>query len=244
MRLLLTRPSPDAERTAAALHARGHSVVIAPLLDVQPIANAEIGAGPWAAILVTSANAAHAISLHGRRHALVGVPVFAVGERSAQAIGSVGFTAVTSADGDVNALARLVAARLPPPASLLYLAGEERSGDLAGVLRAQGFAVDTVAIYRAVMAEQFPPAAADALASGLDGVLHYSRRSAQAYVHAARHSNMLAKALGLAHFCLSAQVAEPLTAAGATKISIAARPNEAELLALIGSVSPAMHSPN
>jgi uroporphyrinogen-III synthase len=233
VRLLLTRPPPDAERTAVALRAHGHSVVIGPLLDIQPIVNAEIGAGPWAAVLVTSANAAHAISRHGRRDALVRVPAFAVGERSAQAIGGAGFTAVTSADGDVNALAKLVAARLRPPAQLLYLAGEERSGDLAGALRAQGFAVETVVVYRAVMVEQFPQAAADALASGLDGVLHYSRRSAEAYIKAARQSDMLAKALGLAHYCLSAQVAEPLAAAGAARISIASRPNEAGLHALI-----------
>jgi uroporphyrinogen-III synthase len=237
-RLLLTRPPHDAERTAAVLRARGHSVVLAPLLQIQVIADAEIGAGPWAAILVTSANAVHALLLHGRREALVRVPVFAVGERSAQAIGSAGFASVTSAHGDVNALARLVVARLRPPARLLYLAGEERSGDLAGALRAEGFAVDTVAIYRAVAVEQFPQAAADALASGLDGVLHYSRRSAQTYIDAARHSDMLAKALGPAHYCLSVQVAEPLTAAGATKVSIATHPNEAALLALIGSVSP------
>jgi hypothetical protein len=37
------------------------------------------------------------------------------------------------------------------------------------------------------------------------------------------------------HFCLSDQVAEPLTAAGARTVRIAARPDEAALIALIGS---------
>jgi uroporphyrinogen-III synthase len=237
-RLLLTRPPHDAERTAAALRDRGHSVVMAPLLHIQPIANAEIGAGPWAAVLVTSANAALAVSRHGRRDALVQVPVFAVGERSAKAVEVAGFTSVTSAGGDVNDLAKLVAACLQPPGRLLYLAGEERSGDLAGVLCDKGFAVDTVAIYRAVTVERFPQAAADALATGLDGVLHYSGRSAQAYINAARHSDLLAKALGPTHYCLSAQVAAPLAAAGATRVSIASQPNEAVLLALIGPNGP------
>jgi hypothetical protein len=35
------------------------------------------------------------------------------------------------------------------------------------------------------------------------------------------------------HFCLSAQVAAPLAAAGATTVDIAGAPNEAALLALI-----------
>jgi uroporphyrinogen-III synthase len=244
VRLLITRPPPDAERTAAALHALGHGVVIAPLLDVQLVANAKIGAGPWAGVLVTSANAAQAIVQHQAHASLVGVRAFTVGERSAQAMRAAGFAAVTSADGDVHNLARVVAAHLNVPARLLYLAGEERSGDLAGALRGHGFAVDTVAIYRATTAEQFSQAAIDALTRGLDGVLHYSRRSAEAYVDAARQSGILAKALGLAHYCLSAQVAEPLTAAGATKVSIAAAPNEAALLALIGANTPQTHSPN
>ncbi len=48
-------------------------------------------------------------------------------------------------------------------------------------------------IYRAIAATGLPPAAADALASGIDGVLHFSRRSAEAYVDAARAAGMLAK---------------------------------------------------
>ena len=57
------------------------------------------------------------------------LPVFAVGRRSAEAMAAAGFADVTSADGDVSDLAQLVAARLKPAARLLYLAGEDRSGD-------------------------------------------------------------------------------------------------------------------
>ena len=64
MRLLLTRPEADAQRTAQALRALGHEAIIAPLLRIAVTANAEIGSGPWAAILITSANAAHAIATH------------------------------------------------------------------------------------------------------------------------------------------------------------------------------------
>ena len=64
MRILVTRPAADAERTAAALRARGHEAIVAPLLSVEFLSDAELGAGPWAAILVTSANAARAIAAH------------------------------------------------------------------------------------------------------------------------------------------------------------------------------------
>jgi uroporphyrinogen-III synthase len=233
VRLLLTRPEPDAQRTAAALRAQGHDVIAAPLLRIEPRAEAQIGTGPWAAILITSANAAHPIALHARITPLRALPVFAVGRRSAEAMGLAGFANVTSADGNVSDLARLVAARLQPAVPLLYLAGEDRSGDLAGDLRARGFTVETIIIYRAIAATSLPPAAAQALASGLDGVLHFSRRSAEVFVGAARAAGVLESALQAAHFCLSAPIAEPLAQAGAADIRVAERPNEPVLLALI-----------
>ena len=166
MRLLVTRPEADAERTATALRACGHTVVVAPLLRIEPVEDAEIAAGPFAAILVTSANAAPAIARHRRFTELRALPVFAVGERSAQAMRSAGFTDVTSADGDVRDLARLVAQRVKGGASLLYLVGADRAGDLAGRLSGQGFVVRTVVIYRAIAAAVLPSAVADALAGG------------------------------------------------------------------------------
>jgi uroporphyrinogen-III synthase len=235
VRLLLTRPEPDAQRTATALRAQGHDVIAAPLLRIEPVADAKIRKGPWAAILITSANAAHAVATHAGVTPLRTLPVFAVGRRSAEAMAAAGFADVTSGDGDVSDLARLVAAQIQSTAPLLYLAGEDRSGDLAGELRARGFAVEITIIYRAVAATGLPPAAADALASGIDGVLHFSRRSAEAYVNAARAAGLLAKALKPVHFCLSAQIAEPLAQAGAADIRIAERPNEALLIALIAA---------
>jgi uroporphyrinogen-III synthase len=233
VRLLLTRPEPDVQRTAAALRAQGHDVIVAPLLRIEPAPEAQIGAGPWAAILITSANAAHAAAAHAHVAPLRALPVFAVARRSADAMAAAGFADVTSADGNVSDLSRLVAARMPPAAPLLYLAGEDRSGDLAGDLHTRGFAVETVIIYRAIVTSGLPPALADALASGIDGVLHFSRRSAETYVDVARAAGTVANALKPVHFCLSAQVAEPLAQAGAADVRVAARPNEAVLLALI-----------
>jgi uroporphyrinogen-III synthase len=234
VRLLLTRPETDAQRTAAALRTLGHEAIVAPLLQIAILANTGIGPGLWAAILITSANAARAIATHTTAvtqfHAL---PVFTVGQRSAQAMAAAGFADVSSADGGVAELAHLVAARVAPGASLLYLAGEDRSGDLAGDLGARGFAVQTAVIYRAVAAASLPRVAAEALANGIDGVLHFSRRSAETYVEAARGTDMLAAALKPVQYCISAQVAEPLSRAGAADIRAALEPSEAALIALI-----------
>ena len=233
MRLLLTRPEPDNERTAAALRALGHEVLLAPLLHIEFVTGADLGAPPWGGVLLTSANGARAIARHARRGELAGLPVVAVGESSADAARAAGFADVTSADGDANDLARLAVrrfagTRLP----LLYLAGEDRSGDLAGVLSSQGLTVRTVVVYRAAKARSLPPAARAALEQGeIDGVLHFSRRSVESYLDCGR--DMIRQALAPVHFCLSARAAEPLRLAGAARIQVAAQPDEASLLALV-----------
>jgi len=234
VRLLVTRPKIDAEHTAAALRSLGHEAIIAPLLHITVAADARIGSGPWAAIVITSANAAHAIAVHPDLTQLRALPVFTVGRRSAQAIIAAGFADVSNADGGVTELSNLAAARVRPGASLLYLAGEDRAGDLAGDLRTRGFAVQTAVIYRAVAAASLPRLAVEALASGIGGVLHFSRRSAETYVAAARTADMLAAALKPVHYCISAEVAETLSRKGATEVRTAAQPSEAALIALIG----------
>jgi uroporphyrinogen-III synthase len=237
MRLLVTRPAPDGERTAASLRARGHSVMLAPLLSIEPEPAADLGPGPWGGVLITSANAARAIAAHPRRDELVALPLFAVGRRSAEAARAAGFADVVSADGDAAALARLVVARDQKPQvrlPLLYLVGEDRAADLAGALAAHGIATQTIVVYRAVVATSLPPDVKDALAAGaIDGVLHYSRRSADAFTALALAAVIDLKQLVTKHYCLSSEVAEPLRQAGVTAPLVAASPDEAALFALI-----------
>jgi uroporphyrinogen-III synthase len=235
VRLLVTRPESDAERTAAALRERGNAVVTAPLLRIEAILDAPIDTEHWGAILITSANAAAALALHGRKDALLDVPVFAVGDRSTEAMRAAGFANVASAGGAVGDLMRLVSERLQPQAPLLYLAGEDRARDVAGALGANGFTVRTIVLYRAVLAKVLPQEASAALADGLDGVLHFSRRSADAYVESARAAGLLSRALEPVQFCLSEQIAAPLRRAGAALVRVAARPNEAALIELISA---------
>jgi uroporphyrinogen-III synthase len=236
MRLLVTRPEPDNERTAAMLRAQGHEVVLAPLLRIEAIAGADLGAPPFAAILLTSANGARAISAHPRHGELIALPVLAVGNSSADAARAAGFAIVESADGDGRDLARLAAKRFAGAGSppLLYFAGEDRARDLAGELVALGLNVRVIVIYRAAKATQFPPAARTALEQGhIDGVLHFSRRSVETFVECSQALG--APALAPVHYCLSARAAEPLQRAGASHIRLAPHPDEASLLALVAS---------
>ncbi|HKN41898.1 MAG TPA: uroporphyrinogen-III synthase, partial [Sphingomicrobium sp.] len=145
MRVVVTRPQADSERTAAALEALGHEVLVTPLMRIEPVA-ADL-AGTWSAIVITSANALQAVP--ATADGVKPLPVFAVGDRSAEAARRAGFAEVSSANGDIKGLARLVAARaVGAKAPLLYLAGEDRAGDLVAQLAARGIEAEMKVVYR------------------------------------------------------------------------------------------------
>ena len=240
MHLLVTRPERDGERTAQALRARGHAVVLAPLLRTENV-DFVLPEQAFSAVVLTSANAARAIVDHPGRAQLTAMTAFTVGRRTAEAARAVGFRDVRSADGDKRDLVDLLRADLlrtdllrmesSGRAPLLYLAGEDRAGDLA----AAGLPVHTAVVYRALKAAHFPPPVAAALAQrAIDGVLHFSTRSAEAYLDCAARGGFSDHALAPVHYCLSRQVAAPLSAAGAVALRVAARPDEMAMLELVG----------
>ena len=235
MRLLVTRPQPDAERTASALRARGHEVMVVPLLLIEAVA-ADLGRGPWDALVMTSANSCRAAANHPRRNELMALPVFVVGRYGADTARTAGFTDVVSAGGDAKELAKLLKTRFSArDRRLLYLAGEDRAADLAGEVAAQGILMKTVVIYRAIKVMQFPPYARDAIAGGkIEGVLHFSRRTAEAYLSCAA-AGILDRALAPFHYCLSPQIARPLMEAGATTVRVSARPDKPAMMELVGA---------
>src|SRR5262245_50442269 len=245
MAVLVTRPLPDGATTAADLRAQGFEVVAAPMLRFEPFGFDAEAETPYGGIIVTSANALRAIESQLAGSPLLKLPLFAVGERTAAVARAAGFKKIVSADGDAAALRDLVidaakAKKLKKKSPLLYLAGEEVSRDLAGELREQGFEVTTHIAYRMVPAKKLPGEVIDGFAAGrIEAVLHYSRRSAQAFVEAARAGGVEISALALPQCCISAAVAEIVREAGATQVTVAARPDENALFEALKRALPA-----
>lgn len=236
MSVLVTRPSPDNTRTADALRAQGLEVLLAPMLRFEPVAlPAELDPN-ISAVIVTSANALRAVQSRIESSPLRDLPLFAVGAQTAAAASEAGFTDVISADADSAALRALIAktakaGKIAIHANLLYLAAADVSRDLAGELSEDGFHMVTQTVYRMAPMTTLPRDVCDAFAShGIRAVLHYSRRSAKAFVAAARGDGVEISALSVPHCCLSAAIAEVLREAGASQVTVAARPDESALL--------------
>ena len=228
---------PMANAPPTALRARGHEVLVAPLMRVEPVA-ADLRGG-WGGVIITSANAPGAIAAHPARAALIKLPVFAVGRRSAEAARQAGFSDVTSAGGDVRDLVRLIAARRADAAApLLYLAGEDRAADLIGELgRARHRRRDAGRLSRG---DRAVSARADRGAQGRRdrrgaAFFQAQRRQLPRRRQPGRHRRT--QALAVRHLCLSAQIAEPLAAPAPSASPSPPRPDEAALIELLWSLS-------
>ena len=233
MRLLVTRPQPDAARTATRLEALGHEVLVAPLLKTEllPLARR---ADP-AAIAVTSRNGVRALAAWPESSAWRKRPLFAVGEATAAAAREAGFSDVRSADGDGAALAAAIVKALPIEAGrILYPAAEARSPVLEETLRAAHFSVDAVVAYRMAAAGSLPTEVTEALRSGsIDGVLLYSKRSAETFLallDAAGQGAVLAR---LRLFVMSNAVAAVFRGRDVADVEVAPSPREDDLVGLI-----------
>lgn len=222
-RVWVTRAEPGASRTAARLRDMGLDPVVHPLLIVEPLTPPLPDLDRFAALAFTSANGVAAFSALTLRRDR---PVFAVGQTTAQAALRAGFVAVRSAEGDLTALARLIAAELSD-AVLLSPQAETPAGDLPAALEAVGarnVAVQPLAVYRTV--EASPPAP-----PAYEAVLIHSPRAARALASwlEIRPSRDQAEAV---YACISPAAAFPLTALGLAP-SISEQPNEETLLATL-----------
>src|SRR5260370_9263877 len=203
MAVVVTGPHPDEGTPAVALRAKGYEVLRAPMLRLEPVAFHDDMNARYGAVIVTSANALRSIEPHLKGHRLLELPLFAVGEQTAVAARRAGFTHVLSANGDAAGLRDLVlervkAKQLKKGSTLLYLAGADLERDLAGELGEHGLRVVTQTTYRMAPVGSLPREVCDAFAANrIEAVLHYSRRSARAFLDAARAGGGEKSALAL-----------------------------------------------
>lgn len=224
MRLLVTRPAADAQSLAAELEARGHSVLCAPAIEIVMNHDAAPDLAGVDGLAFTSANGARAFQpfVPDARH----LPAYAVGPQTAAALDAAGFPNVHIADGDVASLAGIITADCPR-GPVLHISGRNQAGDLAAALQAAGCAARRSILYEARAVKNLPPDVLVALRDrALDGVLLYSKRSAEIFYRLAGAANVDASLLKA--FCLSAGVGDIARAAGANT-HVAEFPDDAHI---------------
>lgn len=205
MRLLLTRPAEEGERTRQACEAAGHKVLLSPVLRFEPLP-VTLDLTGVQALAVTSRQGLRSLAQATTRR---DPPLFAVGAATAALARDAGFRSVESAEGDLSALARLLAGRLSPAGgAILHATGTERAGDLAESVPLQNFTIVRTELYQARPLDELDRTTREVLAHGqLDAVAFFSPRSAGIFVTLVRQAGLAETCAGLLAACLSPAVA-------------------------------------
>lgn len=235
MRLLVTRPEPDAKALARRLVALGHEATIEPLIHIEfPFKEALPSTGIQA-LIATSRNGVRALMRNPACNALTAKPVFAVGAATANCCGRAGFQTIYTGKGTAPELIPLISAECNAEAGpILHLAGEVLAADIKTPLEKQGFGVLAPVIYRSIPANRLSESVKLDLANDrFDGVILMSPRSAQIFQGFILCEKLTGAIRQLLLFCLSEAVAASLSALGEVRTRIAVKPELEDLLALI-----------
>jgi uroporphyrinogen-III synthase len=232
MRMLITRPEPDAEATRERLAALDIAAEIAPVMTRQTLAANLPPAAGFAGIALTSTNALRALEDMSALEQFRAVPAFAVGDRTAHEARQHGFNKVSAAEGTLESLATMIALARPA-GPVFYPAGKHLSGDLARALAPRGLMVVTTPVYEMVAETALPDSIrADLAAGGFGAVLCYSRRTAE--IFCALTADVIAPETRrhLPIICLSENVAQPLLEHRFSRVLLADHPSEEAMMTL------------
>lgn len=236
MRVLIIRPEREATALATALSERGHAPVIAPIFRLEflhPPSDFSANLAACQAVLLTSANGARALAEASEQR---GRPILAVGDTTASTAEGLGFSAVTSASGDGEALADLVRQRLAPKdGPLLHVSGKEPGFDLAAALAPRGsepgFEVNRVALYDAREETTLPDSARAALeAHALDAATFFSPRAAGVFANMVEDAGLASALRGVSAIGISPAALEPLIGLPFKATIAAAKPTRQAVL--------------
>lgn len=234
MRFLVTRPQPDCKATADRLRALGHDAEEWPLLKFRADAPSTFDLSAVGALAFTSRRAVDALIGHSQLCALKELPVFTVGDKTAEACRDLGFKTVQSANSDVRGLAKLILGTRSKFTGddVLYLAPLDRAGDLAGLLESSSLRCQTVSIYRMDAVDTLPDDVRSAFDQNrYDGVLIFSQRTGKTFTTLLKENGLGHIFSSLPIYAISAQAAESLERFD--RIHIADVPREDALIGLV-----------
>lgn len=244
MHILITRPEPDASAWSAHLAARGVAVTVDPLLRIEHIAFNVLDLSGIQALIATSRNGLRGLAMSQALAAATELPLFAVGQGTAEFARELGFPTVHAGPASARELVGVITANAAPSAGrLLHLSGDKIAFDLAAALAPLGFDLERRVVYRSRPAEALKPATVAALAGGaIDTVMLMSPLAARTFVFLVSAEGMGEQCQRLVYICLSQNVAGRLATLMPSRVRVAAVPNSDGLMAVIEELAGASNS--
>ena len=235
MRLLVTRPEPDALLLKARLETLGHEATVAPLLTTSFENCDDIDLSEVQSLIATSRNGLRALKVQNAHKIAALLPLYAVGQATAKDAKALGFTEIITGGGTVASLVPAIVASADPQSDvLLHLAGDEVGNQLSAELELHGFRLLQPIVYRMIAATGFDADIIEQIATGeIEGVLLFSPRTASIYAKLISQHNLTVTAQRLTHYCLSDAVAARLAALAPIRTETAELPTLDAMLAML-----------
>ena len=236
MKVLVTRPEPDATAFAQLCRARGLAPVLAPIMTVH-IRTTPVDLTGLGALAFTSANGVRAFAANSASR---GLKLFAVGHATAGAARDEGFDDIVVAGGDVRSLAQAVAAHKSDfQGDVLHVAGADRAGDLISALQNHRVSARRAVLYKAEAAARLPQAAADALRAETppEWAAFFSPRTATLFIELVRAAGLECHLGGVRAACLSEAVAQAVSDASWSAVMVAGGRAAGDMIDLMASFS-------
>jgi uroporphyrinogen-III synthase len=242
MRLLVTRPEPDASAQAEELRQLGHEPILQSLLEFRSL---DFDPAPLAscdAIILTSGNSLRALREKAVIESIDRIPLFCVGRETARRARGTGFQSVAATADTAEELASIIVAAAVKGTKFVHVTGEHQAFDLEGALKREGLSICTLSVYSMGAREAFEPHLVGIMQSGgLDGVILMSPRTAEVFVSLCRRHDLLDQAKILRYFCLAQSVAEKLKPVAPANVPVAVKPKREALLALLAAAPVSSH---
>ncbi len=235
MRIIITRPEPEALKLKARIEILEHEATVEPLMSVNFDTGEVVDLSEVQALIATSKNGLRALKVQGTHAIAAKLLLFAVGPGTATEARKLGFELILAGKGTGRDLLPEIVANIDPQAGILvHLAGDQLAFDLAGELEHYGYRVLQPIVYHMQAATSLTPDTLEQIVTGeADAVMLLSPRTADIWVRLIRQHDVAAQAARLAHLCLSPAVARRLKPLGNLRIETAKAPTLEEILALI-----------
>jgi uroporphyrinogen-III synthase len=236
--LLVLRPENSARTLIDKLVMLGAKVTHFPISQQQAVDAPDLD-GNYSGSILTSAYGVHffkkKVEAAPIMQSLYDLPLYAVGDKTAQKARDAGFKKVFSANGDGAALAKLIIELHPKSDSpMLYPCAKNRQFDMETALIAADIALNHWVLYETIYSQNLPDALIqDLTLNRIDGILHYSAKSAENFFYLLEKHALLNHINGVKHYVLSQEISHHIPAQFNATIEIAAKPNEHEILNLI-----------
>lgn len=233
--ILVTRPEEDSKIYSDELRSQGWNPFSESMLKIMPKDFQAPALKKYQALVLTSAHAARIfpVSLEA-----IDLPVYTVGEQTAQAARARGYRQVIAAEGSGLDLANLLRQSIQDKdLPLLHLRGEDVALSLDDILEPSGIVIESLIVYKAQAAEKFSSKLLKLIDDQqIQAVTFFSRRTALIFIKLVQESGRQNQLKAIKALCLSDAVLECVRSCDWAQTCVADTPDRGGMTALIARV--------